>query len=230
MDIRLNDYKKVLAMDARTLKNLSDEDFTKALRAITTEAKRRKTRLKNTKTLDGTTSPAYRQYSKNDWIMPKDRNKAVIQIQQAKQFINNKTSTVEGYQEYQDKIRNKFNEKLNTNFTRKKFSRLTGILDTLEDSYDWYNYGRMYDSERQVSSIIEVLDLFKNKTDDEIIQILVDKHRYDYEIEQWKYNGASLDDKPLVPESLKEIYPKEYSENKVNEESDDDSTKETIFK
>ena len=60
MDIKLNDYKKVLAMDARTLKNLSDEDFTKALRAITTEAKRRKTRLKNSKTLDGTTSPAYR--------------------------------------------------------------------------------------------------------------------------------------------------------------------------
>ena len=234
MDIRLNDYKKVLAMDARTLKNLSDEDFTKALRAITTEAKRRKTRLKNTKTLDGTTSPAYRYYSKNDWIMPKDKNKAIIQIQQAKQFINNKTSTVKGYQEYQDKIRNKFNEKLHTNLSKKKFSRLTGILSTLSDSYDWYNYGRMCDSERQVSSIIEVVDMFKNKTDDEIIQILVDKHRYDYEIEQWKYNGASLDDKPLVPDSLKELYPKEYSENKVNEESDeeseDDSTKETIFK
>ena len=69
MDIKFNDYKKVLAMDARALKNLSDEDFTKALRAITTEAKRRKTRLKNSKSLDGTTSPAYRQYSKNDWIL-----------------------------------------------------------------------------------------------------------------------------------------------------------------
>ena len=101
MDIKFNDYKKVLAMDARTLKNLSDEDFTKALRAITTEAKRRKTRLKNSKTLDGTTSPAYRQYAKNEWIMPKDKNKAIIQIQQAKAFINNKTSTVKGYQEYQ---------------------------------------------------------------------------------------------------------------------------------
>lgn len=234
MDIRLNDYKKVLAMDARTLKNLSDEDFTKALRAITTEAKRRKTRLKNSKTLDGTTSPAYRQYSKNDWIMPKDKNKAIIQIQQAKQFINNKTSTVKGYQEYQDNVRKKFNEKLHTNFTRKKFSSLTGILNTLSDSYDWYNYGRMYDSERQVSSIIEVVDIFKNKSDDEIIQILVDKHKYEYEMEQWKYNGASLDDKPLVPESLKELYPKEYSENKVNDESDkesdEESTKETIFK
>ena len=233
MDIKFNDYKKVLAMDARTLKKLSDEDFTKALRAITTEAKRRKTRLKNSKTLDGTTSPAYRQYSKNEWIMPKDKNKAIIQIQQAKAFINNKTSTVKGYQEYQDDVRKKFNDTLGTKLSRKKFSRLTGILSTLSDSYDWYNREKMYDSERQVSSIIEVVDMFKNKTDDEIIQTLVDKHRYDYEIEQWKYNGASLDDKPLVPDSLKELYPKEYSENKVNEsdeKSEDDSTKETIFK
>lgn len=230
MDIKLNDYKKVLAMDARTLKNLSDEDFTKALRAITTEAKRRKTRLKNSKTLDGTTSPAYRYYSKNDWIMPKDKNKAIIQIQQAKQFINNKTSTVKGYQEYQDNVRKKFNDTLGTNLSRKKFSRLTDILSTLSDSYDWYNREKMYDSERQVSSIIEVVDLFRNKTDDEIIQILVDKHKYEYEIEQWRNSGSDLTYKPLVPESLKELYPKEYSENKVNEESEDDSTKETIFK
>ena len=137
MDIKLNDYKKVLAMDARTLKSLSDEDFTKALRAITTEAKRRKTRLKNSKTLDGTKSPAYRQYSRNEWIMPKDRTKAMLQISQAKLFINNSTSTVKGYQEYQDKIRKKFNETLNTNLSKKKFSRLTGILSTLSDSYDW---------------------------------------------------------------------------------------------
>ena len=230
MDIRLNDYKKVLAMDARTLKNLSDEDFNKALRAITTEAKRRKTRLKNSKTLDGTTSPAYRYYSKNDWIMPKDKNKAIIQIQQAKQFINNKTSTVKGYKEYQDNVRKKFNETLGVNLSRKKFSRLTGILSTLSDNYDWYNREKMYDSERQVSSIIEVVDLFRNKSDDEIIQILVDKHRYEYEIEQWKNNGGNLLNKPLVPDSLKELYPKEYSENKVYEESEDDSTKETIFK
>ena len=166
MDIKFNDYKKVLAMDARTLKNISDEDFTKALRAITTEAKRRKTRLKNSKTLDGTTSPAYRQYSKNEWIMPKDKNKAIIQIQQAKAFINNKTSTVKGYQEYQDDVRKKFNDTLGTKLSRKKFSRLTGILSTLSDSYDWYNREKMYDSERQVSSIIEVVDMFKNKTDD----------------------------------------------------------------
>ena len=230
MDIKFNDYKKVLAMDARTLKNLSDEDFTKALRAITTEAKRRKTRLKNSKTLDGTTSPAYRQYSKNEWIMPKDKNKAIIQIQQAKAFINNKTSTVKGYQEYQDDVRKKFNDTLGTKLSRKKFSRLTGILSTLSDSYDWYNREKMYDSERQVSSIIEVVDMFKNKTDDEIMQILVDKHRYDYEIEQWRNSGSNLLYKPLVPDSLKDIYPKEYSENKVYNESDDDSTKETIFK
>ena len=89
----------------------------------------------------------------------------------------------------------------------------------------------MYDSERQVSSIIEVVEMFRNKTDDEIIQILVDKHRYDYEMEQWKYNGSNLAYKPLVPDSLKDIYPKEYSENKVYEKpEDDDSTKETIFK
>ena len=231
MDIKLNDYKKVLAMDARTLKSLSDEDFTKALRAITTEAKRRKTRLKNSKTLDGTKSPAYRQYSRNEWIMPKDRTKAMLQISQAKLFINNSTSTVKGYQEYQDKIRKKFNETLNTNLSKKKFSRLTGILSTLSDSCDWYNREKMYDSERQVSSIIEVVDMFRNKTDDEIIQILVDKHRYDYEMEQWKYNGSNLAYKPLVPDSLKDIYPKEYSENKVYEKpEDDDSTKETIFK
>ena len=225
MDIRLNDYKKVLAMDARTLKNLSDEDFTKALRAITTEAKRRKTRLKKSKP----SSPAYRQYSKNDWIMPKDKNKAIIQIQQAKQFINNKTSTVKGYQEYQDDVRKKFNDTLGTKLSRKKFSRLTDILSTLSDNYDWYNREKMYDSERQVTSIIEVVDMFKNKTDDEIIQILVDKHRYEYEIEQWRNSGSNLLYKPLVPDSLKDIYPKEYSENKVYDESDD-STKETIFK
>ena len=230
MDIKLNDYKKVLSMDARTLNSLSNEDFTKALRAITTEAKRRKTRLKNSKSLDGTTSPAYRQYSKNSWIMPKDKNKAIIQIQQAKAFINDKTSTVKGYQKYQDDIRKKFNETLKTNLSRKKFSRLTGILSTLSDSYDWYNREKMYDSERQVSSIIEVVDMFKNKTDDEIMQILVDKHRYDYEIEQWRDSGSNLLYKPLVPDSLKDIYPKEYSENKVYDESDDDSTKETIFK
>ena len=114
--------------------------------------------------------------------------------------------------------------------SRKKFSRLTGILSTLSDSYDWYNREKMYDSERQVSSIIEVVDMFKNKTDDEIIQTLVDKHRYDYEIEQWRNSGSNLIYKPLVPDSLKDIYPKEYSENKVYDESDDDSTKETIFK
>ena len=201
MDIKLNDYKKVLSMDARTLNSLSSEDFTKALRAITTEAKRRKTRLKNSKSLDGTTSPAYRHYSKNSWIMPKDKNKAIIQIQQAKAFINDKTSTVKGYQKYQDDIRKKFN-----------------------------NREKMYDSERQVTSIIEVVDMFKNKTDDEIVQTLVDKHRYDYEIQQWKSNGSKLVDKPLVPDSLKNIYPKEYSENKLYEESEEDSTKETIFK
>lgn len=231
MDIKLNDYKKVLAMDARTLKSLSDEDFTKALRAIVTEAKRRKTRLKNSKTLDGTTSPAYRQYCRNEWLMPTDKNKAIIQIQQAKSFINNKTSTVKGYQEYQDDVRRKFNNTLGTNLSRKKFSRLTGILSTLSDNYDWYSREKMYDSERQVSSIIEVVDMFKNKTDDEIIQILVDKHRYDYEMEQWKYNGSNLVYKPLVPDSLKDIYPREYSENKVYEKpEEDDSTKETIFK
>ena len=230
MDIKLNDYKKVLSMDVRTLNSLSSEDFTKALRAITTEAKRRKTRLKNSKSLDGTTSPAYRQYSKNSWIMPKDKNKAIIQIQQAKAFINDKTSTVKGYQKYQDDIRKKFNETLKTNLSRKKFSRLTGILSTLSDSYDWYKREKMYDSERQVTSIMEVVDMFKNKTDDEIIQTLVDKHRYDYEIQQWKNNGSKLVDKPLVPDSLKNIYPKEYSENKLYEESEEDSTKETIFK
>ena len=62
------------------------------------------------------------------------------------------------------------------------------------------------------------------------MQILVDKHRYDYEIEQWRNSGSNLLYKPLVPDSLKDIYPKEYSENKVYDESDDDSTKETIFK
>ena len=77
---------------------------------------------------------------------------------------------------------------------------------------------------------MEVVDIFKNKTDDEIIQTLVDKHIYDYEIQQWKNNGSKLVDKPLVPESLKNIYPKEYSENKLYEESEEDSTKETIFK
>ena len=184
----------------------------------------------NSKTLNGVTSPAYRYYSKNDWLMPKDKNKAIIQIQQAKQFINNKTSTVKGYKEYQDDIRKKFNETLKTNLSRKKFSHLTSILSTLSDSYDWYNREKMYDSDRQVSSIIEVVELFRNKTDDEIIQILVDKHRYEYELEQWKNNGGNLLDKPLVPDSLKELYPKEYSENKVYEESEDDSTKETIFK
>ena len=53
---------------------------------------------------------------------------------------------------------------------------------------------------------------------------------YDYEIEQWRNSGSNLIYKPLVPDSLKDIYPKEYSENKVYDESDDDSTKETIFK
>ena len=137
--------EEALYFDNRQLNDMKFQDLQRAVASLTREARSRVKSLEKYEKKTGFTSPSLASFERfrdeNYSARYKTREQLMEEFAQAKEFLNNETSTVEGTEEYIDEI----NRRLKTNMTGEDLKNYGKMFRRLEEYFKKSKFGKTSD-------------------------------------------------------------------------------------